>query len=1028
MIFSNETKRVLAVLLSLTFSLNISSAQCASLAAPTQGVMQKGIYDLPRPGTLLPPSLAFSAPLLKGMKIDKHNPFKMEFIIDTRDQGNVDKAEINRLISYFFAAITIPEKDLWVNLSPYEQNRVMPQELSYTQMGKDLLGEDYILKQLASSLTYPESDSGKQYWNTIQGAGGSRTVSTNNFNKVWIVPAYAHVYESGNVAIVSECRLKVMMNEDYLAMQNNGVGANNHSPATQSFRANILPLIEKEVNSGKNFATLRQVYNSFLLAAWFKNKVKDSVYKYYIDQKKITGIDLKDKSAKEKVFNLYVEAFKTGVYNYVKRERVLSGGMGQKITKRAYFSGGTVVTNAATETTPEPSDGLAARITSSDVHVGGEVVDPSDQAPIARSAKLAAPSRTLTKAQITLLAQQIMDMDGEKARAWVTRRISKFSSSQLNAMVEGPVTQVMGDTAEDLKDRQRRLEFATSDTIFRSSEYEKSYQGDIEHLDHLIGALRIIREVCETRSADGRKSGVARAANNAAPSSTLTQAQVKRLVSDMRKRTDAIAEGKEHFSGSPSMAGDGYSRYADKEEAAMVQELAAKLSADQLTEISDDLRAARRKTEDDLRGARDPDNLSFDEEPGFRRDTINRLELEHHSLGILESVVGKAWSAKDRTQRVARAAKIADPSRTLLTEDQIEALADGLRGMKDEAAESKVAGQLTRFLADDFSAMAKGPINRMIDDASAKLQELQALQRSAQGANDYTQQIKDLFERISRLRIVMGVLYEHSNEGLAVYGLTKAPQSPFADKIAGKDQPAAVSGEVMNGWRAQLKQEGEYTLDADGVKITDVDNMPKDRRAERLFEDEENRTGRSIVIDKNTTGKLRGEVIAHEKYEFKRETSLLAKMDKPYHALSGIEKDALQIKVHRLAETDMILDQWQPGQPLLLRHQASLEGYTPFDVLGFVGVNRDEHHALYNEHYTPAQVAKLLAYEKAFQAEANRLGGVVLTTQTLEMETTGSLKFENLPLDVVQDFSKIAGVAFKVNFFKKGVDIHSFLQ
>jgi hypothetical protein len=44
-----------------------------------------------------------------------------------------------KLIKYFLASLTIPEKDLWVNLSPYEKDRIIPQSFGLTEMGRDLL-------------------------------------------------------------------------------------------------------------------------------------------------------------------------------------------------------------------------------------------------------------------------------------------------------------------------------------------------------------------------------------------------------------------------------------------------------------------------------------------------------------------------------------------------------------------------------------------------------------------------------------------------------------------------------------------------------------------------------------------------------------------------------------------------------------------------------------------------------------------------------------------------------------------------
>ncbi|MDI6758529.1 MAG: hypothetical protein QMD94_02505, partial [Candidatus Omnitrophota bacterium] len=107
--------------------------------------------------------------------------------------------------------------------------------------------------------------------------------------------------------------------------------------SSQVMRETILPKINSDVNSGKNFATLRQIYYSLILAAWFKQKFKESIYKHYIDKGKVKGIDLADKNAKDKIYNLYVEAFKKGIYNYIKTD---TEPQTKRKIKRQYFSGG----------------------------------------------------------------------------------------------------------------------------------------------------------------------------------------------------------------------------------------------------------------------------------------------------------------------------------------------------------------------------------------------------------------------------------------------------------------------------------------------------------------------------------------------------------------------------------------------------------------------------------------------------------------------------------------------------------------
>jgi hypothetical protein len=333
--------------------------------------------NLPAPTQLLNVSPNYSLPVLKGLRLDPKNPLNITFIIDAADQDKVSKEDAALLIRYFLAGLTIPQSDLWVNLSPYEQNRIVPQGLSDTDLGEDMLSQDYFLKQISASLTYPESEIGKKYWDTVNNVGArlprpgqGNHAPTANFNKIWIMPADAQVYEHKDTALIAKASLKVMMEEDYLAMQRSVIASTAkqsqsgiatprngsvRNDAADAFRQHILPVIDKEVNTGKNFAQLRQVYYSLVLATWFKKKFQESFYKNYINQKKIAGIDINDKSAKDKIYALYCEAFQKGVYNYTKKERVGVNNYSSaiKITKRQYFSGGEIFvgTGAATSVT-----------------------------------------------------------------------------------------------------------------------------------------------------------------------------------------------------------------------------------------------------------------------------------------------------------------------------------------------------------------------------------------------------------------------------------------------------------------------------------------------------------------------------------------------------------------------------------------------------------------------------------------------------------------------------------------------------
>src|SRR3990167_6110982 len=218
----NSLCRAVAGFILLTFT----TTQSLTLFPPN--ARAQTVMDLPVPGTMLTLTTPFTPPVLRGLTIHPENPLKFDFIVDkgeTSLKGDELKKEYEKLIKYFLATLAIPEDDLWVNLSPYEKERIIPNEFGLTEMGRDLLAQDYILKQLMASLTYPESGLGKKFWDEIYKKAyeqyGTTNIPLNTFNKVWIVPDKAVVYENRDQAFIVKSHLKVMLEEDYLALSQN---------------------------------------------------------------------------------------------------------------------------------------------------------------------------------------------------------------------------------------------------------------------------------------------------------------------------------------------------------------------------------------------------------------------------------------------------------------------------------------------------------------------------------------------------------------------------------------------------------------------------------------------------------------------------------------------------------------------------------------------------------------------------------------------------------------------------------------
>jgi len=293
-------------------------------------------------------STVYSAPLLRGVSFNPQNPLGLEFIIDSADSTQVSEEEAGELIEYFLAGLTLPDKDLWVNLSPYEKDRICADTLAETGLGENMLSQDYILKQLSAGLTHPDTPAGRAYWHNKQNL---KCDEQNLLAKIWIVPGSAEITEGKMSAYVTEAKLKVMTDHDYVATNRmTGVISDGN---TDAFKRHILPMIERDVNEGKNFSRLRQAYYALVLAVWFKQKFQDSFYQAYIDKSKVDGIALNDKTMRENIYVQYVEAFKRGTYDVTKN----FSSHFNKITKRRYFCGGEDLHNIRGILTSKAPDG-----------------------------------------------------------------------------------------------------------------------------------------------------------------------------------------------------------------------------------------------------------------------------------------------------------------------------------------------------------------------------------------------------------------------------------------------------------------------------------------------------------------------------------------------------------------------------------------------------------------------------------------------------------------------------------------------
>ena len=98
---SSKSFRFIAALLILVFLGSHLSVQSATFPSHVDNTFISGIS--PRP-------------LLCGIKLDANNPFKAGFMFDSNGKL-LTQHEIAMFVEYFLSALTMPDDELWVNLT-----------------------------------------------------------------------------------------------------------------------------------------------------------------------------------------------------------------------------------------------------------------------------------------------------------------------------------------------------------------------------------------------------------------------------------------------------------------------------------------------------------------------------------------------------------------------------------------------------------------------------------------------------------------------------------------------------------------------------------------------------------------------------------------------------------------------------------------------------------------------------------------------------------------------------------------------
>ena len=259
-------------------------------------------------------------------------------------------------LNAFFIGLTLPESKFWVNLNPSEPDRIMAEDLRNTDIGRIMLEADFQMKRDLCRYENPcESKIGEDFWwllekkseelaeectkkypNEIEDAGNVLFGCAMTF---WIVPYKTEVYGTDDEVYIVNITLNIESKGEYeystyhIVNQNPVVSdecKEDLSEAADEFgrywmeleEEMMLPLVVQEVNYGKNYSDLRQVYTSLALAQWYKDNYWYNKYLYTsglftdrIDTKDLTGLESKYRWSAEGIWGDYVRSFEEGEYH-----------------------------------------------------------------------------------------------------------------------------------------------------------------------------------------------------------------------------------------------------------------------------------------------------------------------------------------------------------------------------------------------------------------------------------------------------------------------------------------------------------------------------------------------------------------------------------------------------------------------------------------------------------------------------------------------------------------------------------------
>jgi tetratricopeptide (TPR) repeat protein len=211
-------------------------------------------------------------------------------------------------LTAFKTGLAVPDDKFWVNLAPWEPDRIIDEQLRQSEVGRIMLEADLQMKRDVSNYDNPcASETGKALLDLLEKKrealvqqcidefpGEIENMDNVRFVPVtrhWIVPDKIYAYTNGTQIYIINATLTISSepmpehsifqvgNQDTATLSKGSLEELNKSAKEYGEYSReiedrmILPYVIEDVNHGKKYEDLRNVYIALALAQWYKSSV-----------------------------------------------------------------------------------------------------------------------------------------------------------------------------------------------------------------------------------------------------------------------------------------------------------------------------------------------------------------------------------------------------------------------------------------------------------------------------------------------------------------------------------------------------------------------------------------------------------------------------------------------------------------------------------------------------------------------------------------------------------------------------------